>query len=122
MGILSTLKGLKPQETPAKDIPSTVTLTVVREDGQTRQKFVGTLDEAGTVQANLYLPAGVKFPKEGITLVVGGEDFNVQASVERTKRGSVKLAWGAPTDSEAFFAAVFLPPKANVDTIVCVMG
>lgn len=119
MNVFDFLKGAKPQETPASEIPAALTLKVVAVEGQTRQKFVGVLDDAKTVQVNLYLPAGVKFPKEGITLEVGGDGFNVEASVARTKRGSVKLAWGAPTDSEEFFAAVFLPPKANVESITC---
>lgn len=119
MNVFETLKNLKPQETPASEIPEALTLKVVKVEGQTRQKFVGVLDDAKTVQVNLYLPAGVKFPKEGIVLEVGGEGFNLDASVERTKRGSVKLAWGSPTASDEFFGAVFLPPKASVQTITC---
>lgn len=117
--VLDRLNSLKPTETPAGDIPQALTLKVVAVDGQTRDKYVGVLDEAKTVQVNIYLPAGATFPKAGLVLEVGGEGFNVEASVPRTRRGSVKLAWGSPTGSDEMFAAVFLPPKADVATVTC---
>lgn len=117
--VFERLSSLKPKETPVSEIPQALTLKVVKSDGQTRDKYVGVLDDAKTVQVNLYLPAGTSFPKAGIVLEVGGEGFNVEASVPRTKRGSVKLAWGNPTAADEFFGAVFLPPKADVTTVTC---
>lgn len=139
MSVLSNLTGMLPKATPVASIPSVVSLIVSEVEGQTRRKFVGTLDAAKSVQVNIYLPEGVAFPSEirldipqpardedgevivvdGVTQMTEAELFNLGQCEPRTKKGSVKLAWGDLRDSDLFGAAVFMPPKASITTVVC---
>jgi len=123
--IAQTLKALKPQATPVSDIPAELTITVVEMAGQARAKFVGYLDDAKSLQVSIYLPTEMSFPKAGFTLVVGQTSgktpFNVDQSVERTRKGSAKLVWGDLSDSDSFGAAVFCPPKANLASVTATL-
>lgn len=119
--LLNSVKALLPKATPVASIPAVVTIKVVEVDGQTRRKFVGAIDEAASVQVNLYLPEGMEFPKDGFELEIGGDMFNASQTEERTRKGSVKVAWGDLRDSESFGAAVFAPPTAGITKVIAVL-
>ena len=123
--IAQTLKALKPQATPVADIPAELTITVVEAEGQARAKYIGFLDDAKSVQVSIYLPDGMSFPKDGFALVVGQMSgktpFNVDQTVERTRKGSAKLVWGDLSNSDSFGAAAFVPRNANVSSITATL-
>ena len=123
--IAQTLKALKPQATPVAQIPEALTIKVVEAEGQARSKFIGFLDDAKSVQVSVYLPDGMSFPKDGFTMVVGETSgttpFNIDQSVERTRKGSTKLVWGDLSDSDAFGAAAFVPGKANIVSVTATL-
>jgi hypothetical protein len=123
--IAQTLKGLKPQATPVADIPAALTIKVVEMAGQARTKYVGFLDDAKSLQVSIYLPDDISFPKDGFELVVGQlsgkTPFNVEQTVERTRKGSAKLVWGDLSDSDSFGAAAFVPPSASIVSITATL-
>lgn len=117
------MAAIAPEATPVASLPEVVTITVTEEDGRgTRSKFTGDLDEAGTISVSLYLPEGERFPTKGVTLEIGGTDYNRHASIVKpNRRGSVKWAFGklgGDDAANAFGAAAWVPAKAVTHTIV----
>lgn len=112
-----------PKATAVADIPGVVTITASEQDGRgSRSKFVGTLDEAGTVQVSLYFPEDAKIPKT-VTLEVAGKGYDrFQSVVKPNARGSVKWAFGDLKASDSFGAACWVPAKAATHTIKVNIG
>lgn len=131
----------RPVPTPTNKIEAHTVITVSLVEGQNRTKYIGFLDEAETIQVSLYYPSGQDLGPEGevltilkpvldkdgevvswLTGVEADDRCNPSQGVERTRRGSVKHAWGDLSESDAFAAAVFMPQRAQVVDITAVLA